>query len=153
MILLLGDIHGNASILSQALGIAKESNAVAIVQLGDFGLFLDNETWFRQNIINAHIPVYFIDGNHDDCKRWVGYNKVTRVWDDCELFYVPRGTVMELLGPDMEDLLEMMNRYFFFFTLYSLILVFNLIFYEQRYGIFSFSQLFFNFLYTSLPFS
>jgi predicted phosphodiesterase len=39
MILLLGDIHGNASILSQALGIAKESNAVAIIQLGDFGMF------------------------------------------------------------------------------------------------------------------
>ncbi len=96
MILLLGDIHGNASILSQALGIAKESNAMAIVQLGDFGLLPDNETWFRQNIINAHIPVYFIDGNHDDCKRWVKYDKVTRVWDDCELYYVPRGTVMEL---------------------------------------------------------
>lgn len=98
MILLLGDIHGHASILSQALDIAKESNAVAIVQLGDFGMFSDNEDWFRQNIINAHIPIYFIDGNHDDCVRWIQHDKVTRIWDDRELYYIPRGTVMELDG-------------------------------------------------------
>ena len=98
MILLLGDIHGHASILSQALDIAKESNAVAIVQLGDFGMFSDNELWFRQHTSDAHIPIYFIDGNHDDCTRWIQYNQVTRIWDDRELYYIPRGTVMELDG-------------------------------------------------------
>jgi len=98
MILLLGDIHGHASVLSQALDIAKESNAVAIVQLGDFGMFSDNEDWFRQHISNAHIPIYFIDGNHDDCTRWIQYNQVTRIWDDRELYYIPRGTVIEIDG-------------------------------------------------------
>ena len=96
MILLLGDIHGHASILSQALDIAKESNAVAIVQLGDFGMFSDNELWFRQHTSDAHIPIYFIDGNHDDCTRWIQYNQVTRIWDDRELYYIPRGTVIEI---------------------------------------------------------
>jgi predicted phosphodiesterase len=98
MILLLGDIHGNASVLRQALDIAKQSNAVAIVQLGDFGMFRDNELWFREQIHNAHIPIYFIDGNHDDCSRWVELDEVTRIWDDRELYYIPRGTVMELDG-------------------------------------------------------
>lgn len=98
MILLLGDIHGNAGILNKAIEISKESNAVAIIQLGDFGMLNDNEAWFRQNISNAHIPIYFIDGNHDDCTRWNAYDEVTRIWDDHELYYVPRGSVMELDG-------------------------------------------------------
>lgn len=98
MILLLGDIHGSAGILRRALEVSKESNAVAIIQLGDFGMFRDNEEWFRENIKDAHIPIYFIDGNHDDCRRWDGLKEVTRIWDDRELFYIPRGTVMELDG-------------------------------------------------------
>jgi Calcineurin-like phosphoesterase len=61
-------------------------------------MFPDNEQWFRKNIEHAHIPIYFIDGNHDDCSRWVEYESVTRIWDDRELYYVPRGTVMELDG-------------------------------------------------------
>jgi predicted phosphodiesterase len=98
MILLLGDIHGNAGVLKQALDISKQSNAVAIIQLGDFGMLPDNEEWFRENIKDAHIPIYFIDGNHDDCRRWTKLEEVTRIWDDRELFYIPRGTVMELDG-------------------------------------------------------
>ena len=98
MILLLGDIHGSAGILRQALEVSKQSDAVAIIQLGDFGMFPDNEEWFRTHITNAHIPIYFIDGNHDDCRRWHAYEEVTRVWEDRELYYIPRGTVMELDG-------------------------------------------------------
>lgn len=98
MILLLGDIHGESYILQEALEVAKESNAVAIVQLGDFGLYGDTEYWFRAHIQHAHIPIYFIDGNHDDCSRWDKLKEVTRIWDDRNLYYVPRGTVMELDG-------------------------------------------------------
>ena len=98
MILLLGDIHGNAGVLKQALDISKQSNAVAIIQLGDFGMLPDNEEWFRENIRDAHIPIYFIDGNHDDCRKWTKLEEVTRIWDDREHFYIPRGTVMELDG-------------------------------------------------------
>jgi predicted phosphodiesterase len=98
MILLLGDIHGTASILRKAIEVSKESDAVAIIQLGDFGLFPDTEAWFRENVKDTHIPVYFIDGNHDNCQRWVECDTVTQVWDDRELYYIPRGTVMELDG-------------------------------------------------------
>ena len=98
MILLLGDIHGQTGILEEALDISKQSNACAIIQLGDFGLFQDNEEWFREHIKDAHIPIYFIDGNHDDCRRWIQYDSIHKVWDDRELYYIPRGTVMELDG-------------------------------------------------------
>jgi len=36
MILLLGDIHGNAGILRKASDTAKEAGATAIIQLGDY---------------------------------------------------------------------------------------------------------------------
>jgi predicted phosphodiesterase len=98
MILLLGDIHGQCGILKKALDISKQSNAIAIIQLGDFGMFPDNEDWFRKNIEDAHIPIYFIDGNHDDCSRWVQYDSIHKIWNDRELYYVPRGTVIELDG-------------------------------------------------------
>lgn len=98
MILLLGDIHGNAGILRKAIEVSKESDAKAIIQLGDFGLFPETEAWFRENVKDAHIPIYFIDGNHDDCQRWVECDTVTRIWEDREMFYIPRGTVMELDG-------------------------------------------------------
>lgn len=98
MILLLGDIHGNAGILRKAIEVSKESDAKAIIQLGDFGLFPETEAWFRENVKDAHIPIYFIDGNHDNCQRWVEYESITQIWDDRELYYIPRGTVMELDG-------------------------------------------------------
>jgi Icc-related predicted phosphoesterase len=100
MILLLGDIHGDYKALERAIEKAHQEGAVAIVQVGDFGLFrsygMANETHFYTVAKASNIPIYFIDGNHDDCDRWCDYTEVTRVWPDANLFYVPRGTVMEL---------------------------------------------------------
>ena len=102
MILLLGDIHGDYKVLEHAIQLAEQTNAAAIIQVGDFGLFrgagMANETHFYKVARNSKIPVYFIDGNHDDCDRWAEYTDVARVWSDANLFYIPRGTVMELDG-------------------------------------------------------
>jgi predicted phosphodiesterase len=98
MILLLSDIHGAHGILRKAIEVAKEAGATAVVQLGDLGLFPDTELWFRDALKDCDLPVYFVEGNHDDCSRWTLYDTVTRVWDDREFYYVPRGTVMELDG-------------------------------------------------------
>ncbi len=100
MILLLGDIHGNTTRLRSAIQKAVECDATALVQVGDFGLFQGkrNEGEFYEMCKNSSIPVYFIEGNHDDCSRWVRYETVTRVWHDANLFYIPRGTVMEIDG-------------------------------------------------------
>ena len=100
MILLLGDIHGDYKVLERAINMATQADATAIIQVGDFGLFrgagMANETHFRKVMKDSKIPVYFIDGNHDDCDRWLAYTEVNRVWDDANLFYIPRGTVMEM---------------------------------------------------------
>lgn len=99
MILLLGDIHGKQSVLRKAIQHAVEVNASAIVQVGDFGLMPgSSEVGFYNVCKNSPIPVYFIDGNHDDCTRWEQYTEVSKVWVDGNLWYIPRGTVMELDG-------------------------------------------------------
>ena len=100
MILLLGDIHGDVSRLRYGVQQAMEAGAVALVQVGDLGLFPSHgrDTGFHAVCKESSIPIYFIEGNHDDCTRWVKLTEVTRVWDDANLFYVPRGTVMELDG-------------------------------------------------------
>lgn len=97
MILLLGDIHGDYRILQMAVDEAIERNATAIIQLGDFGLFPSNEQYFYQ-VAQTHIPIYFIDGNHDDCTRWGNYETVGKVFGNSNLYYVPRGAVLELDG-------------------------------------------------------
>jgi predicted phosphodiesterase len=99
MILLLGDIHGDHFILKDALDKAHQVDATCIIQLGDFGLFdKHNGHLFRSVCRDSKIPIYFIDGNHDDCSRWVQLNEVTRLWYDANLFYIPRGTVMDIDG-------------------------------------------------------
>lgn len=98
MILLLGDIHGNTGSLAKSVNIANEVEAAALIQVGDFGLFPGKraEGEFYEICKKSTVPIYFIEGNHDDCQRWVKYTEVTRVWRDANLFYVPRGTVMTL---------------------------------------------------------
>jgi predicted phosphodiesterase len=100
MILLLGDIHGNVNSLRKAVRIATDVGATAVIQVGDFGLFPKGgvDGGFYNVCKESSVPVYFIEGNHDDCSRWVQLTEVTRVWHDANLFYVPRGTVMELDG-------------------------------------------------------
>lgn len=100
MILLLGDIHGDISVLKSAIQKAEEVEATCLIQVGDFGMFRHNglDTGFHRVCRSAKIPVYFIDGNHDDCFRWTQLTEVTQIWDDANLFYVPRGAVMEIDG-------------------------------------------------------
>jgi predicted phosphodiesterase len=97
MIILLGDIHGDYRILQMAVDEAIERKASAIIQVGDFGLFPNNEQYFYQ-VAQTDIPIYFIDGNHDDCTRWQNYDAVGKVFGNANLHYVPRGTVLELDG-------------------------------------------------------
>lgn len=100
MILLLGDIHGSVNILKKAIDKAVNEGAVAVIQVGDFGLMQRNgiDAGFYNVTKNSPIPVYFIEGNHDDCTRWIAHKEITRVWHDANLWYVPRGTITEIDG-------------------------------------------------------
>lgn len=100
MILLLGDIHGNVHVLKAAIRKAVQEGATAVIQVGDFGLMQGKgiDASFYNATKDSPIPVYFIEGNHDDCTRWIAYEEVSRVWHDANLWYVPRGTVTEIDG-------------------------------------------------------
>jgi Icc-related predicted phosphoesterase len=96
MLAFLGDIHGNIEALRWKLNFLKEKfpEVTALIQVGDFG-------WYRSRIegfksINPHIPVYWIDGNHEHFPIIRDLHEVTEVAPN--IFYVPRGTVLELDG-------------------------------------------------------
>ena len=100
MILILSDIHGDYKTLQRAIDNANEVGAAALIQIGDFGLFrgfgMNNEEQFKNVVHTSNCPVYFIDGNHDDCARWTTYTEVSQVYPELPLYYVPRGTVMDI---------------------------------------------------------
>jgi predicted phosphodiesterase len=100
MIMLLGDIHGDIGVLKFAIADAVQKGAKALIQVGDLGLMQHSgiDTGFYRVTKDSPIPIYFIEGNHDDCSRWLDIKEVSKVFPDGNLWYVPRGTVMEIDG-------------------------------------------------------
>lgn len=95
MLAVVGDIHGEFWRLQDIVRkIEQNKQITAIIQVGDFGYYPDRLRMLRQCQFN--IPVYWIDGNHEDFELFVHFTEITEVHDNC--FYVPRGTVMELDG-------------------------------------------------------
>lgn len=93
---ILGDIHGDSWQLKYAQEQIAESsgNVTAIIQVGDFGWYKETIYDFRR--VKCKVPVYWIDGNHEDFRLLNGYNVVTEVFENC--FYIPRGTVLTFEG-------------------------------------------------------
>lgn len=94
-VVLLGDIHGVTKVLEAVDRFAStDPKIVAGIQVGDLG-------WYEQTVplfhsLNLKLPWYWIDGNHEDFSLFRKYEVVTEVAPN--LFYVPRGTVMEVGG-------------------------------------------------------
>jgi hypothetical protein len=106
-VMLLGDVHGDRGFTRNAIRWAAENNVDRIVQVGDFGF------WPRTNpgrtflhdvgklSVNLHVPLYFIDGNHEDhdmldtlpraASGFAHYGKYP-------VTYIPRGTRWEWDG-------------------------------------------------------
>jgi UDP-2,3-diacylglucosamine pyrophosphatase LpxH len=91
MIALIGDLHGEFSLLPKILkGIPSEA---VIIQVGDFGYWPGLELRYQAGAkaVGHPFEILFIEGNHDHVVdvpycRWPG------------AVYVPRGSVMELDG-------------------------------------------------------
>lgn len=96
MLAFLGDIHGTVYSLSHALNKLKiqHPEVTALIQVGDFGWYKSRVEGFKK--VEPHIPVYWIDGNHEHFPLLHGLTEVTEVAPN--IFYVPRGTVLELDG-------------------------------------------------------
>lgn len=90
----LGDIHGYISVINDIndkLGEEASKNFV-LIQVGDFGLYNGIlEGWKPPTF-----PVYVIDGNHEDHNLVRDLTEITEIKPN--LFFVPRGTVLEIFG-------------------------------------------------------
>ena len=100
MILWLGDIHADFYVLKAIFKKAKEDGTldapVTIIQVGDFGW---SPVFLNSMLPELPWPVYAIDGNHEYHPMLKGMDKVTEVKPN--LFYVPRGTVLNIDGYDI----------------------------------------------------
>ncbi|MBV9100108.1 MAG: metallophosphoesterase [Candidatus Dormibacteraeota bacterium] len=71
-VLLTGDVHGNTSwMVGHVLKQAKRHGCQLVLQLGDFGIWPGKDGQHYLEVLNreykhAGIPLWFIDGNHED---------------------------------------------------------------------------------------
>lgn len=106
-ILVAGDWHGNSYAAQSCMEDAERENCDAIFQVGDFGVSPgpDRPIRFVTNVSNLAnrwgIPVYFIDGNHenfDAIDEWLANadrDENGHIEVATNVFYVPRGSVWE----------------------------------------------------------
>jgi Icc-related predicted phosphoesterase len=92
MLAILGDIHGDFYMLQQKVDQAIAKGASALIQVGDFGYYkhLLDRLWKCE----LDIPVYWIDGNHEEHEHLQGITDILEIHNNC--FFVPRGKILEL---------------------------------------------------------
>lgn len=106
MIGFLGDVHSQEIGVKKVIAAIEEHNKncvefnnpekiiTALIQVGDWGIKSQ-----YMNTIKPSIPIYWIDGNHEDYEYIRRINSGTTPVNVSEnIFYVPRGTVLELDG-------------------------------------------------------
>lgn len=107
--MILGDTHGNVLWLERAvISACQEADVELILQVGDWGfMWPGDDTWVEtgEMLREAGIPMWFIDGNHDDHPRLRkscrGQDREERgSWEETGewLSYLPRGYRFELDG-------------------------------------------------------
>lgn len=95
-ILFVGDIHGRFEIFNEFLHDRKKE-IDSIYCLGEFGYWPDAD---YSQIENGDIPLYWIDGNHEQFDL-LEKRKTDEIAPN--IFYIPRGTV-EVLSNGMKTL-------------------------------------------------
>lgn len=115
-ILVAGDWHGNVYAAEESILLAKREGCERIVQVGDYGVAFNIDgdplgdkhcafSYRVSTLASMHgIPVYFIDGNHENFNligRWLKErpkNRDGHIEVFLDLFYIPRGSVWEWGG-------------------------------------------------------
>jgi hypothetical protein len=92
--LLLGDTHGAWKAMFAYIDrvIAKGLHFDGVIQVGDFGAYTGDLKFFLINWKKRNMPLYFIDGNHEDHNY---IHIANHNWHDYNVHYMPRGTVKE----------------------------------------------------------
>ena len=97
MIYVVGDLHGNFAMLDQLAQEHLTSDDV-VIQVGDFGWYPSVLNEWRQLLESLPCKLYAIDGNHEDFTYLGKFSKDEPTEIFPNLFYVPRGIVMEIEG-------------------------------------------------------
>ena len=89
-VLIVGDVHGNIRHFAELVDHAKHQLGIeAVIQVGDFGFY---PGFMRSKTARFAVPVYAIDGNHEN-HRWLRLSN-SRSWPKKHnLTYQDRGTV------------------------------------------------------------
>ena len=95
-----GDIHGRVHQFYHVLQKVIEEYEISVaIQVGDFGI--SKKAIRMLDALNGFpIPVYFVDGNHEDFRfLWRAVKKgITKEWEKSNLYYQPRGSTLEIQG-------------------------------------------------------
>ena len=95
-ILILGDSHGNISFVADAVRNAKISFDIDYaIQVGDFGFYpviFKNFDKFGK----FEVPLYVIDGNHENHEWLHKQKKSWKQWKEKNLIFCPRGHTIEI---------------------------------------------------------
>lgn len=94
---LFGDVHGNYEMFYELLiRSVKTQKITAAFQVGDFGL--SEEVLKHTELFQLPIPLFVIDGNHEDFKFIAKSlrNHGTDAWATHNLHYQPRGSVANI---------------------------------------------------------
>ncbi|MBI2337529.1 MAG: metallophosphoesterase [Deltaproteobacteria bacterium] len=105
---IIGDTHGHLDKLIEAI----PTDTDFVLQVGDFGIFLDDSNLnaipkrFHSSLGQFQeyysekkgfpVPVYFCKGNHEDFLFLTNYNQDKPILPN--LYYVPNGTVLTIQG-------------------------------------------------------
>ena len=95
MILVFGDVHGQFKGMTKVISdVNKEWPLIAVVQVGDFGVFKE----CLPDTPKIKIPIYFVEGNHEDFSllTWLRKNKTGIAPIKKNIFHIPRGATFEL---------------------------------------------------------
>jgi len=96
-----GDIHGRVHQFYHVLQKVIEEYGISVaIQVGDFGIS-KKAIRMLDALDGFPIPVYFVDGNHEDFRfLWRAMKKgINKKWEkEYNLYYQPRGSTLEIQG-------------------------------------------------------
>jgi len=93
--LILGDVHGDDQFLDAAVSIAMDNGCDALIQVGDFGYYPRSEE-YKAILKDYPMPVYFIDGNHEDFYSIGKLPQTDLAEVRKNLYYIRRGSAFKI---------------------------------------------------------